>query len=69
LEVISSHFLFEQTEMNLDTGEPLEELAPVTKQWCKRLGCEANTVKDVLTGPNEQVVQKCYNLPAEIYQI
>lgn len=45
-----------KTEMNLDTGEPLEELAPVTKQWCRRLGCKANTVKDVLTGPNEQVM-------------
>jgi len=52
-----SHFLFEQTEINLDTGEPLEELAPVTKQWCRKLGCEANTVKDVLTGPNKQVAQ------------
>jgi len=41
----------------LDTGEPLEELAPVTKQWCRKLGCEANTVKDVLTGPNKQVAQ------------
>jgi len=43
--------------MNLDTGEPLEELTPVAKQWCRRLGCQANTVKDVLTGPNEQVAQ------------
>ena len=43
--------------MNLDTGEPLEELAPVTKHWCRRHGCEANTVKDVLTGPNKQVPQ------------
>lgn len=43
--------------MNLDTGEPLEELAPVTKEWCRKHGCEANTVKDVLTGPNEQVAQ------------
>ncbi|GFG35279.1 hypothetical protein Cfor_01340, partial [Coptotermes formosanus] len=45
-----------KTEINLDTGEPLEELAPVTKQWCKKLGCEANTVKDVLTGPNKQIM-------------
>jgi hypothetical protein len=52
-------FSLEQTEMNLETGEPLEELAPVTKQWCKELGLEANTVKDVLDGPNEQVTQKC----------
>jgi hypothetical protein len=43
--------------MNLDTGEPLEELAPVTKEWCRRHGCKANTVKDVLTGSNEQVAQ------------
>jgi long-chain-fatty-acid--CoA ligase ACSBG len=42
--------------MNLETGEPLEELAPVTKQWCKQLGLEASTVKDVLNGPNKQVV-------------
>jgi hypothetical protein len=45
--------------MNLETGEPLEELAPVTKQWLKELGCEANTVKDILDGQNEQVTQKC----------
>jgi hypothetical protein len=50
---------FEQTEMNLETGEPLEELAPVTKQWCKELGLEARTVKDVLDGPNKQVTHKC----------
>jgi hypothetical protein len=45
--------------MNLETGEPLEELAPVTKQWCKELGLEASTVKDVLNGPNKQVIQQC----------
>lgn len=45
-----------KTEMNLDTGEPLEELAPVTKEWCRRHGCKADTVKDVLTGPNKQVM-------------
>ncbi|KDR23088.1 Long-chain-fatty-acid--CoA ligase ACSBG2, partial [Zootermopsis nevadensis] len=45
-----------KTEMNLETGEPLEELAPAAKQWCNALGCDANTVKDVLNGPNEQVL-------------
>lgn len=45
-----------KTEMNLETGEPLEELAPVTKQWCKELGLEARTMKDVLDGPNKQVM-------------
>ncbi|PNF24131.1 Long-chain-fatty-acid--CoA ligase ACSBG2 [Cryptotermes secundus] len=45
-----------KTEMNLETGEPLEELAPVTKQWCKELGLEASTVKDVLNGANKQVM-------------
>jgi long-chain-fatty-acid--CoA ligase ACSBG len=45
-----------KTEMDLETGEPLEELAPVTKQWCKELGLEASTVKDVLNGPNKQVM-------------
>lgn len=52
-------FSIEQTEMNLETGEPLEELAPVTKQWCKELGLEVSTVKDVLDGPSKQVIQKC----------
>jgi hypothetical protein len=52
---------FEQTEMNLETGEPLEELAPVTKKWCKAHGLEAGTVKDVLNGPNNQVTHKCLN--------
>jgi hypothetical protein len=28
----------------------------------KELGCEANTVKDILDGQNEQVTQKCWNL-------
>jgi len=45
-----------KTEMNLDTGEPLEELAPVAKDWCRRHGCKANTVNDVLTGPNKEVM-------------
>lgn len=41
-----------KTEMNLETGEPLDELTPATKQWCKEVGCEANSVTDVLNGPN-----------------
>jgi hypothetical protein len=59
----------EQTEMNLETGEPLEQLAPATKQWCTDLGCEASTVKDVLSGSNEQVSHECWISSNLTYQV
>ncbi|PSN55894.1 Long-chain-fatty-acid--CoA ligase ACSBG2 [Blattella germanica] len=44
-----------KTELNVGTGEPLDELMEDTKQWCRKIGCEVNTVKDVLEGSNEKV--------------
>ncbi|PSN55892.1 Long-chain-fatty-acid--CoA ligase ACSBG2 [Blattella germanica] len=43
-----------KSELNPETGEPLDELMEDTKQWCREVGCEVNTVKDVLEGPNEK---------------
>ncbi|PSN55903.1 Very long-chain-fatty-acid--CoA ligase bubblegum [Blattella germanica] len=39
-----------KTEMNIKNGEPLDELTSDAKEWCRNIGCEINTVKDVLEG-------------------
>ncbi|KAJ9591842.1 hypothetical protein L9F63_001659, partial [Diploptera punctata] len=46
-----------KTEMNMETGEPLDELTPETKKWCKDVGFEANTVKDILEGQSEKIME------------
>ncbi|KAJ9591843.1 hypothetical protein L9F63_001660, partial [Diploptera punctata] len=53
-----------KTEVNTETGEPLDELTSETKQWCKDIGCEAHTVTDILQNSNkkfEDAIQKGIN--------
>ncbi|PSN55904.1 Long-chain-fatty-acid--CoA ligase ACSBG2, partial [Blattella germanica] len=45
-----------KTEVNIQTGEPLDELTSDTKEWCKAVGCEVNTVKDIMSGPKEKIM-------------
>ena len=43
--------------MNLETGEPLDELDCITKEWCRSIGSSATTVKDVIDGADEAVTK------------
>lgn len=42
-----------KTEMNLDTGEPLDTLAPAALEWCRAVGSQAQTVPEVLLLPDD----------------
>ncbi len=37
-----------QCEMDLDTGEPKDELTQEARDWCKLQGCSANRVSEIL---------------------
>ncbi|XP_052277987.1 long-chain-fatty-acid--CoA ligase ACSBG2-like isoform X2 [Dreissena polymorpha] len=41
-----------KTEMNLDTNEPLDSLAPETLSWYRALGSQAKTVEDAIADKN-----------------
>lgn len=43
--------------MNLDTGEPLDTLAPTSVEWCRSVGSSAKTIQDVLAGPDANVMK------------
>lgn len=49
--------MFQQTEMNVDTGEPLDELSPESKKWAKALGSKAKTLSEVLETQDPQVIK------------
>uniref|UniRef100_A0A1B6E357 long-chain-fatty-acid--CoA ligase n=1 Tax=Clastoptera arizonana TaxID=38151 RepID=A0A1B6E357_9HEMI len=45
-----------KTEVDPETTEPLDELTKEVKVWCKHLGCEVNSVKDILDGPKSEIM-------------
>ncbi|PSN55893.1 Long-chain-fatty-acid--CoA ligase ACSBG2 [Blattella germanica] len=45
-----------KTEMNMETGEPLDELTEDAKKWCKEVGFPANTVKEILEGESDKIM-------------
>jgi len=45
-----------KTEMDADSGAPKDELTQEVKNWCKELGCEVNTVTEVLEGPKKEIM-------------
>jgi long-chain-fatty-acid--CoA ligase ACSBG len=54
-----------KTEIDLDTMLPVDKLLPAALEWLQPLGCSATSVKDVLQGQNEAVmeaIQKGINL-------
>lgn len=46
-----------QTEVDADTGSPLDTLTPAVKKWLSDLGCPADTVTEVLkAGPDDRLI-------------
>lgn len=43
--------------MNLDTGDPLDTLSPACIEWCRSVGSSANTIQDILAGPDANVMR------------
>lgn len=46
-----------QTEVNLDTGEPQDNLSPACIEWCHSVGSSAKIIQDVLAGPDVNVMR------------
>ncbi|XP_066989665.1 long-chain-fatty-acid--CoA ligase ACSBG2-like [Macrobrachium rosenbergii] len=46
-----------QQRLTLVNGLPLPNLAPDTIAWCRNIGSAANTIHDILEGPDERVMQ------------
>ena len=44
-----------QTEMDLNTGEPKDDLAEETLKWANSLGSKAKSLKEVLSTKDEIV--------------
>jgi long-chain-fatty-acid--CoA ligase ACSBG len=51
-----SVFLTLLTDVDLETMEPTSNLTGSTKDWCRSVGSQANTVMDVLNGPDRNVM-------------
>lgn len=45
----------------MDTQVPKDELTKATKEWCRRVNSQANTVQDLLNGKDENVVKAIEN--------
>lgn len=74
-DIVSVHFLadvmmylgltcykmcfFFQTDINLDTNEPLNTLSPECLKWCKVNGCSATTVQEALV--DQALLTVCVN--------
>ena len=52
-----STFLTLAVEVDPDTMEPSSQLTPAALDWCRAVGSKANTVEDVLTGPDGNVMR------------
>ena len=46
-----------QTELDLDTGVPLDELTPEAVAWCRGIGCQATKLSDILNNNDEKVMK------------
>lgn len=46
-----------QTDVDAETGTPLDTLSPAVKKWLSDLGCPADTVTELLkAGPDERLI-------------
>ncbi|XP_066941588.1 long-chain-fatty-acid--CoA ligase ACSBG2-like [Macrobrachium rosenbergii] len=52
-----SALLTMKTDMDMDTGEPMGTLQPLALDWCKSVGSQAKTTRDILEGPDEKVMR------------
>jgi len=46
-----------KTDMDLDTGDALDTLAPSCLEWCESVGSPAKTIYDVLSGPDAKIMR------------
>ncbi|KAK8731594.1 hypothetical protein OTU49_007382 [Cherax quadricarinatus] len=46
-----------KTNMNLDTGEPLDTLSAACMDWCRSVGSSAKTIQEVLAGPDANIMR------------
>ena len=46
-----------QTQYNLDTGTPLNDLTPEAVAWCRSVGCQASTLSDILNNNDETMMK------------
>ncbi|XP_047117029.1 very long-chain-fatty-acid--CoA ligase bubblegum [Schistocerca piceifrons] len=46
-----------KTEIEKETGEPLDELDAIARRWCKTHGSTAKTVSEILKGPDQKVME------------
>ena len=47
-----------QTEVDAETGEPLEKLTPTTVDWCRQIGSNATTVNDIIASKDPKIYMK-----------
>jgi len=52
-------FLFFQSDMNVETGGPLDTLSPDTLKWANSIGSKATTVTEVIKSRDPLVSQTC----------
>lgn len=52
-----STFLTLAVEVNTDTMEPTSKLSSAARDWCRSVGSNANTVEDILRGPDHRVMK------------
>ena len=55
ISVILYMFYVFQCEMNLDTGEPTDTLAPLAKQLIENLGSHSSTVSSIIDSKDKAV--------------
>ncbi|XP_069168803.1 long-chain-fatty-acid--CoA ligase ACSBG2 isoform X3 [Procambarus clarkii] len=46
-----------KTNVNLDSGEPLDTLSSSCVDWCRSVGSMAKTIQDVLAGPDANIMR------------
>jgi len=46
-----------KVEIDLETGWPTDQLTPACVEWCRSVGSSANTIHDVLSGPDAKIMR------------
>lgn len=46
-----------KVNVDLDTGEPKDSLIPTCVDWCRSVGSSANTVYDIINGPDPNIMR------------
>ena len=46
-----------KVDIDVESGEPTDKLTPACVEWCRSIGSTANTIHDVLSGPDANVMK------------